>query len=393
MKILANKQFYQCLKSKDKRFVIHNGGSRSGKTYAILQYLIYTALNTDQSKALHITIARKWLPSLKDSAMLDFFEILDSWNFYDEASHHKTDLKYVLNGHTFKFLATGDQPERLRSMKRDILYVVEVQELSKEEWRQLNLRTTTQVFCCYNPSMSDHWIYDLEDNRAEDVAVFVTTYKDNKFLSDVQKHEIEMLQKTDPEAFRVYGEGKRASTNKGRIYKGWEDVSELPEGGAFFSVDFGFFPDPTVILKVVSANESIYAKELAYSTKMMDEDIIMTLRNAHYMGEPIYCDHNQKQTIEQLKRAGFNAVEAKKGNNSIIEGINFLKRANVFIHKDSKNLRKEYESYSWKLKRGFDPDDENAYEQFPEDKNNHAMDAIRMGYYSHFFIGNKFFVI
>ena len=74
MKILANKQFYQCLKSKDKRFVIHNGGSRSGKTYAILQYLIYTALNTDQSKALHITIARKWLPSLKDSAMLDFFE-------------------------------------------------------------------------------------------------------------------------------------------------------------------------------------------------------------------------------------------------------------------------------------------------------------------------------
>ena len=393
MKILANKQFYQCAKSNGKRFVIHNGGSRSGKTYAILQYLIFTALNTDPKEALHITIARKWLPSLKDSAMVDFYEILNSWGYYDELNHNKTDLRYVLNGHTFKFLATGDQPERLRSMKRDILYVVEVQELSKEEWRQLNLRTTKQVFCCYNPSMSEHWIYDLEDNRADDVAVFVTTYRDNKFLSDIQKREIQMLEKTDPEAYRIYGEGQRANTNKGRIYKGWEEVSELPEGAVFYSVDFGYYPDPSVILKIVSANESIYVKELAYSTKMVDEDIIMVLRNAHYMGEPIYCDHNQKQTIEQLKRSGFAAREARKGSGSILEGINFLKRASVFYQKDSKNLLKEYQNYSWKLKRGFDPDDDNAYEQFPEGKNDHSMDALRMGYYSHFFVGNKFFVI
>ena len=115
--------------------------------------------------------------------------------------------------------------------------------------------------------MTESWIYDLEDNRAEDVAVFVSTYKDNNFLSAIQKKEIEMLQRTDPEAYRVYGLGLRASTNKGRIYKGWEEINELPEGGVFYSVDFGFFPDPTAIIKVVSANESIYVKELAYSTK------------------------------------------------------------------------------------------------------------------------------
>ena len=393
MEIQANKQFYQCVESVDKRFVIHNGGTRSGKTYAILQYLIYKALNTDPKEALNFTIVRKFLPSLKDSGYSDFFEILNSWEYYDETNHNKTDLKYVLNGHTFKFLATGDQPERLRSMKRDILYIIECQELSKEEMRQLNYRTTTQVFMCYNPSMSEHWVYDLEDNRAEDVAVFVSTFKDNNFISDIQKREIMKLEQTDPEAWRVFGLGLRASTNKGRIYKGWEEVSELPEGAVFYSVDFGFFPDPSVILKIVSANESIYVKELAYSTKMVDEDIIMVLRNAHYMGEPIYCDHNQKQTIEQLKRSGFAAREARKGSGSILEGINFLKRASVFYQKDSKNLLKEYQNYSWKLKRGFDPDDDNAYEQFPEGKNDHSMDALRMGYYSHFFVGNKFFVI
>ena len=393
MEIQANKQFYQCVESVGKRFVIHNGGTRSGKTYAILQYLIYKALNTDPKEALNFTIVRKFLPSLKDSGYSDFFEILNSWGYYDETNHNKTDLKYNLNGHTFKFLATGDQPERLRSMKRDILYIIECQELSKEEMRQLNYRTTTQVFMCYNPSMSEHWVYDLEDNRAEDVAVFVSTFKDNNFISDIQKKEIMKLEQTDPEAWRVFGLGLRASTNKGRIYKGWEEVSELPEGAVFYSVDFGFFPDPSVILKIVSANESIYVKELAYSTKMVDEDIIMVLRNAHYMGEPIYCDHNQKQTIEQLKRSGFAAREARKGSGSILEGINFLKRASVFYQKDSKNLLKEYQNYSWKLKRGFDPDDDNAYEQFPEGKNDHSMDALRMGYYSHFFVGNKFFVI
>ena len=393
MEIQANKQFYQCVESVGKRFVIHNGGTRSGKTYAILQYLIYKALNTDPKEALNFTIVRKFLPSLKDSGYSDFFEILNSWNYYLESNHNKTDLKYVLNGHTFKFLATGDQPERLRSMKRDILYIIECQELSKEEMRQLNYRTTTQVFMCYNPSMSEHWVYDLEDNRAEDVAVFVSTFKDNNFISDIQKKEIMKLEQTDPEAWRVFGLGLRASTNKGRIYKGWEEVSELPEGAVFYSVDFGFYPDPSVILKIVSANESIYVKELAYSTKMVDEDIIMVLRNAHYMGEPIYCDHNQKQTIEQLKRSGFAAREARKGSGSILEGISFLKRASVFYQKDSKNLLKEYQNYSWKLKRGFDPDDDNAYEQFPEGKNDHSMDALRMGYYSHFFVGNKFFVI
>ena len=194
MKIKANKQFYQCLDSSDKRFVIHNGGTRSGKTYAILQYLIYKALNTDPKEALNFTIVRKFLPSLKDSGYSDFFEILNAWGYYDETNHNKTDLKYKLNGHTFKFLATGDQPDRLRSMKRDILYIIECQELSKEEYRQLNYRTTTQVFFCYNPSMTESWIYDLEDNRAEDVAVFVSTYKDNNFLSAIQKKEIEMAE-------------------------------------------------------------------------------------------------------------------------------------------------------------------------------------------------------
>lgn len=390
--VQVNKQYYQCAES-DRRFVIHNGGTRSGKTYAIIQYLISLALSTDPDESLSFTIARKWLPSLKESAYLDFQEILKEWNLYNEEDHNKTDLKYLLNGHTFKFLATGDQPDRLRSMKRDILYINEVQELTKEEFRQLNFRTSKQVFMDYNPSMSEHWVYDLEDARDDDVDVFVSTWADNQFLPKVQRDEILSLQKTDPEAWKVYGEGKRASVNKGRIFRGWEQIPKLPEGNVFWSLDFGYFPDPTSLVKMVVANEALYVKEILHSTKVMDEDIIMALRNAGYAGETIHCDHNQKQTIEQLRRAGFVAKEGRKGSGSKLEGINFLKRASVFVTQDSKNVWREYQGYSWKLKRGFDADDDNAYEQVPMDKNDHSMDSIRMGYYSEYFSGREFFII
>jgi phage terminase large subunit len=389
----VNKQFYQ-VHNSDKRFKILVGGTRSGKTYAVMQYLVYRALACKEGEEFTATLVRKWLPSVKESIYLDFQEILGDYGHYDENLHNKSDMKYDLNGCVFKFMATADQPDRLRSMKRDILYINEVNELSKEEFRQLNLRTKEEVIMDYNPSMSEHWIYDLEDNRSEDVDVFLSTYHDNVFLTKEQIREIEELRKTDPEAWRVYGEGKRATVRKGRIYKGWEKIYKLPDDGDItWGIDFGWHPDPTAIIKCVKRDENFYLKEIMYSNKATEEDIAQAIRNEGYRGEVIWCDHNQKQIIESLKRAGYNATEARKGTGSVIDGINFIKRARVFFTRGSSNLEKEYNMYSWKMKRGFDPDDPNAWEQNPEDKNNHMMDAMRYAIYSSYFVGRKFFVI
>ena len=43
--IECNKQFYQTINS-NKRIIVHQGGSRSGKTYAICQYIIYLLTTT-----------------------------------------------------------------------------------------------------------------------------------------------------------------------------------------------------------------------------------------------------------------------------------------------------------------------------------------------------------
>ena len=42
----CNKQFYEALESKE-RLKIFQGGSRSGKTYSIMQYLLYLITVTE----------------------------------------------------------------------------------------------------------------------------------------------------------------------------------------------------------------------------------------------------------------------------------------------------------------------------------------------------------
>ena len=140
------------------KIVVNQGSSRSGKTYSILQLLIIVKANEEKDAVF--TIVRKTMPSLKASAMRDFFEILKNENLYDERNHNKTENTYMLNGNLFEFVSL-DQPQKKRGAKRSYLFINEANELSLEDWIQLSIRTEKQIFIDYNPSMDEHWIYDL----------------------------------------------------------------------------------------------------------------------------------------------------------------------------------------------------------------------------------------
>ena len=77
------------------RIVVNQGGSRSGKTYSILQMLVVIAL---QERGKVISIVRKSLPSLKMTAYRDFMEILEKMELYDEKHHNKSDLTLIGHG-------------------------------------------------------------------------------------------------------------------------------------------------------------------------------------------------------------------------------------------------------------------------------------------------------
>jgi phage terminase large subunit len=159
------------------RFVVNIGGTRSTKTYSILQCLIVKALSTP----LTISIVRKSLPSLKLSVLKDFIEILESMSLYDVDKHNKTDNTFKVGESLIEFFSIDDAQKR-RGSKRDILYINEANELTAEDFFQLQIRTTTQIFLDFNPSET-FWATDEIMHRNDAITIH-STFLDNPFIDD-----------------------------------------------------------------------------------------------------------------------------------------------------------------------------------------------------------------
>ena len=192
MDVNVNVVFEHLLDSKSK-IVVEQGGTRSGKTYNILLYIIFHYCQVNKGKT--ITICRKTFPALRASVMRDFFDILKQHDKYEEELHNKSNSEYQLDGNLIEFISV-DESQKIRGRKRDFLFINEANELEIESWRQLAFRTSEKIVIDYNPSDEYHWIYDKVITR-DDAEFYKTTYKDNKFLDQTIIEEIERLRDTD----------------------------------------------------------------------------------------------------------------------------------------------------------------------------------------------------
>ena len=360
--------YYQAKKSKAK-IQVHQGGSRSGKTYSICQVLIELCFK-NKGAGIVITIVRKTFPALRSSVMRDFMQILTEGGNYQEENHNKSQAIYNLFGNLVEFIST-DQPQKLRGRKRDILYVNECNELFLEDWRQLLLRTTGRIIIDYNPSDEHHWIYEHVLER-EDAEFFQTTYKDNPFLEQAVIDEIERFKETDENFWRIYGLGERG-VNISAVFPNWKTIEEIPERAKLvaYGCDWGFTNDPTAIVSVYRADYSLYIKEHLYRTGLTNRDISEELDKLALDRTPIICDSAEPKSIEELHRLGHNVKPSKKGPDSIRLGIDIMKRHKLFIHSESKNAQKEFRNYRWETDR----DGRNLSK--PIDHTNHIIDAVR----------------
>jgi len=177
----VNIQFYQTLESI-KRFVSHQGGTRSGKSWGILQYILHYCL-TKKDKIT--TICRKTMPALKGTILRDWKEILIDCKIWDriekseKTSGEDNFYNFNINGNFIEFIGADDE-QKVRGRKRHLLYMNEANEFSLEDFRQLNFRTEEKVILDFNPSDPIHWIYDLQTR--DDCDTFITNYLDNVFL-------------------------------------------------------------------------------------------------------------------------------------------------------------------------------------------------------------------
>jgi len=384
----CNRQFYDLIES-NKRFKIHQGGTRSGKTFAICQYLTY--LLTVSKEPLIISIVRKTLPALKGSVLRDFILILQQTGLYYEGTHNKAENTFVYGEHTVEFLSV-DEPQKIRGRKRNIAFLNEANELNIEDFRQINMRCTDFLILDFNPSDPVHWIYDEVIPR-DDCDTWITTYKDNKFLSEDLVFEIERMRERDPDYWRVYGEGQKAVYSARQIFSNWTFIphSEFPEFDidmeAVIGLDFGFTNDPSAATLIFKKNDKLYIHELFYKTGMTNSDIVDYIKKLGYEQVLIFADAAEPKSVEQIKREGLLIKPAVKGQGSINAGISLLKEYDIIVSKESKNIIKEYNNYYWEeLKDG-------TIINKPKDKFNHAMDSIRYGVYSQYGKRENFFVI
>lgn len=385
IKEFCNIQFYQTLNSK-KRIKVHQGGTRSGKTYAIVQYLIYKI--TTAQEPLTISVVRKTLPALRRSVMRDFINIADKIGIYYLGEHNKSENIFRYNGHTIEFLST-DEPQKIRGAKRDICFINEGNELNYEDFRQLSMRTTSEMIIDFNPSDPVHWLYDEIIDR-EDSDLFITTYKDNRFLPSELVKEIERIKDRDPDYWLVYGEGQRAVFSDRQIFKGWQYIplAEFPEfDDTIIGIDFGFSNDPCSIIEISRVRDKIYINELCYRKGMTNRDIAEFLKSIGKNEVLAYCDSAEPKSIEELRQMDVWAKGATKGAGSINAGISLLKEFEIIVSNESSNIKREQQTYFWQQLK-----DETIINK-ATDKNNHAMDAIRYAVYSTYRKRNDFFVI
>ena len=352
---------FENLLESNARVSHHIGGTRSGKTYAILQFLIVRGLESTQT----ITVVRRTIPSLKRTIIKDFTDILKGLGIWNENDWNTTDRTYKLGDSLVQFI-NSDDPEKLRGLKSDILFIDEASELDEESYFQLSIRTTGRIILAYNPTVSPyHWLRQMQDCDR-----FVTTYKDNIYLPIEMVKAIEELQYKNPKQWTIYGKGEFAANDKA-IYT-FETVEDYEAEFVAFGLDWGYSSDPTAVVAVYKNGDNIYLEEILYEKGLVLKDIADKLNKLEITkSEEIFCDSSEPRSIEELYRMGFNAKPVKKGPDSIKFGISVMQNHKLHVHKKSQNLINEMYAYQYATdKHGYVTDT-------PEGGLDHLLDAAR----------------
>jgi phage terminase large subunit len=340
-------QNYSAWNNPEFKTIINQGGSRSSKTYSIVQVLIIIALTKPNTQ---ISIVRKSFPSLRGSVMRDWKEIMHALDVYEDKNHQKTEYIYNFpNGSTIEFFSLDDA-QKVRGRKRDILYCNEANEIDLESWVQLKMRTTGKVFIDYNPSELEHWAYELINQP--DSILIKSTYKDNPFLSKEQIKYIEDLIKVDEGYYKVYALGERMAP-QALVYTHFVKYDNLPLETEImdrsYGIDIGFNHYTAFIEVVFATDNRLYIRELFYEAGKTAEDIVNLVSQSNYdRTKMIYVDSARPDIIESLRRKG---IRASLSDKRVKEGIDFIKSKQVLIYINSENLWRESKMYSWVEKK------------------------------------------
>ncbi len=350
--------------------VVNQGGTSSGKTYAIMQVLF--CLACEKHKQV-ITVVGQDIPNLKAGVLRDALTIFNASDQLQALvkTYNRTDRVFEFHNGTILEFKSYNDAQDAKSGKRDYLFINEANGIEWPIYTELALRTKQKIFIDYNPN-TEFWVHKQLIGQPG-VELIISDHRHNPFLPQYTRDKIESLKQTDEQLWRVYARGLTGRIN-GLIFNNWHVCNEIPKDARPIAIglDFGFTNDETGCLEVYTQNGELWLNELIYETGLTNADISFKLAEYNISkNTEIIADSAEPKSIEELKRLGWRITGAKKGADSVKHSIDILKRYKINVTRRSINLRKELERYKWR------EDKTGRAINEPVDACNHLVDPLR----------------
>lgn len=360
------------------RYKLYYGGRGGAKSWAFARALIIRALQ----KPIRILCCREFQNSIRQSVHQLLAEQIDRMGLGAYFRVKETTIEGV-NGSEFLFMGLARNIQGIKSTENiTIAWVEEAQTISQPSLDLLipTIRApNSEIWFSWNPLDEEAPIERLKESLVNDsVAILQKVgWQDNPWFPKELEAERKRLLSHDPSAYEHVWEGHFKVISDAVIFKDRVvfEPFETPSNTRFYhGVDWGFAVDPTAVVRCFIKDQCLYVDVEAVAHKVEIDQMTLLFNQVPTMRRwPIKADSARPETISHMARRGFNITEAKKWNDSVEDGITYLKSFNkIIVHPRCRHTASEFRRYSYKV-------DKQTEDILPvvEDANNHCIDALR----------------
>ena len=392
-----NKHIYDKLTDYSTFTEIHYGGASSGKSHGVIQKVVFKSLQAWKYPR-KVLFLRKVGSSVYDSIFEDVKQCLEAWGLLGACKVNNSAYRIELpNGAQFIFKGL-DNPEKIKSIKgiSDVV-MEEASEFTLDDYTQLTLRLrdkkhpNKQIYLMFNPVSKVNWVYNaFFVKKPKNTVIYQTTYRDNRFLDEVTKENIEELANRNEAYYKIYALGEFATLDKlvfPKYKKQLLNKEELKQFQSYFGLDYGFINDPSAFMhiKIDDEKRRLYIVEEYVRKGLTNDKIAEAIKALEYSKEIIRADSAEKKSNQELRNLDIpRVIDVMKGPGSVMQGIQYILQYEIIVDERCVKTIEELENYTWKKDRAT-----NEYINEPVDSYNHCLDAMRYAIQDRIFQAKK----